>query len=76
MQAATVDQFLVSVLIEEALQSIFKEVFNEEEMAELGFGGATGLKERINTFQQIQASVSKHVESIAKFTDLETETYK
>jgi hypothetical protein len=78
MQASTSEQFVISILLEEALIRSLQRVLSPAEMEQMGFSESMiklSLQERLETFLSIQASVAAAAKDISSFTDLEATIY-
>ena len=78
MQASTSEQFVISILLEEALIRSLQRVLNPAEMEQMGFSESMvklTLQERLESFLPIQASVAAAANDISSFTDLEATIY-
>lgn len=77
MQASTSEQFVISVLLEDALtRALVKAGLTDEEVDRLGFQKDLTIADRILSFQGIQESVMKAAEVVAPFTDIESDVYR
>ncbi len=76
MQATTSETFLTGILMEQAIYEFLKEEENlsDDDLTKLGFGHQS-LKERLLSFGQIQKACSAVSPSLAKLTELESDTY-
>ncbi|MGD9346435.1 MAG: hypothetical protein PVH84_11260, partial [Candidatus Aminicenantes bacterium] len=76
MQATTIETFILGVILELGIRRVLKESLSDEELADLGFSQLTGWKERFQVFNRIRDQLIQSLQSIERFTDLESETYK
>lgn len=76
MQAATVDTFVLGMIIEQAISNVLKRFLSEEEMNVLGFKANLGLNERFSSFSALPQTMFQVKDAIASLTDRETETYR
>lgn len=76
MQAATSETFTMGVILEEAIYRVLKELLSEEELAQLGFTQRESIEDRLLSFDDIRKSLITSLEDIARFTSLESQTYK
>jgi N-acetylmuramic acid 6-phosphate etherase len=78
MQASTSEQFVISILLEEALIRSLQRVLNPAEMEQMGFSEVIvklSLQDRLSSFLAIQASVAAAAKDVSRFTDLEATIY-
>ncbi|MCS7227348.1 MAG: hypothetical protein NZ839_00095 [Endomicrobia bacterium] len=76
MQATTSETYLLAAILENAIFNILSKFLSTEEMDNLGFKNYNGVKDRLLYFENIRHFILKQLPDIAKFTELETETYK
>ncbi|MBT9150374.1 MAG: N-acetylmuramic acid 6-phosphate etherase [candidate division WS2 bacterium] len=86
MQSTTSETFILGVILEEGIYRLLKKLLTLEELSELGFSQAEpsldkfasemGLLQRILSFDRIMSYIANSLEEIARFTVLESETYK
>jgi len=76
MQATTIETFVIGHVLQIALERIFQRFLSKKEMAKLGFSHKLSLEEKLGEFSSILQEVKKQILSIAKFTELETFTYR
>ncbi len=76
LQATTSETFVVGVILEEALARVLGRLLPGPVMRELGFEGALGLARKLSDFAGVKAAVDSALPEIARFTDVETETYR
>ncbi|CDW79218.1 UNKNOWN [Stylonychia lemnae] len=76
MQASTTSQFIVSMLLENAMHRILSELLDQGELNDAGFQvGQMSLSDQIISFTKVQSQIKNHINDIAKFTELEYNTY-
>ena len=86
MQSTTSETFILGIILEEGIYRILKKLLTIEELSELGFSqvepsldkcaNEMGLLQRILSFDRIMRYIFNSLEDIARFTVLESETYK
>ena len=76
LQATTSETYVVGAVIEEALARVLGRYLTVSDMRELGFLSPPGLARRLGEFEEIKAAVDSALPAIARFTDLETRTYR
>ncbi|MBV8646876.1 hypothetical protein [Paludibacterium sp.] len=75
MQAATIELYVVGVLLEDALQRFLAARLASEERASLGFSGALDLKQRLLRFVAVRRSVARAARQLARWSEREAQTY-
>ncbi|MDP6928812.1 MAG: SIS domain-containing protein [Planctomycetota bacterium] len=75
-QAATIETFVLGVLLEEAAYRLLREELSAEELAAAGFVGDPGIAGRLSDFTATRTAVSGSVEELSRFTEMETMTYR
>jgi N-acetylmuramic acid 6-phosphate etherase len=76
MQATTIETFVVGAILEHALQIILGECLNRDEMRDLGFETSSSMDTKLSDFEATRRAVVASVREMARFTDLETRTYR
>jgi N-acetylmuramic acid 6-phosphate (MurNAc-6-P) etherase len=76
MQAATSETFIMGLIIEEGIQRALQYCLSSEELSYLGYTGHSHLEDRLSSFPTLLVALRDQLQNIAKFTELETETYK
>lgn len=76
MQATTIETFVIANILQTALDRSLRKFLSKREMAKLGFQEKIKLEEKLADFAEILPEVKKNIPAIAKFTALESETYK
>jgi N-acetylmuramic acid 6-phosphate etherase len=76
MQATTIETFVVGSILQAALERSLRKILSKNEMAELGFENEISLEQRLKEFSSILSQVKGSLPAIAKFTELEAQTYK
>ena len=76
MQATTSETFIMGAILEAGIESVLKEFLSKEELARLGFTRETSIEERLMSFDEVRKSLMASIEDIARFTALESQTYK
>lgn len=76
MQAATVETFIMGIILEFGICDFLKEFLSEEEMAELAFDPRIQWKERLQTFNATKNLLADSLEKIELLTELECDTYQ
>jgi len=75
MQATTIETFVIGNALQTGLERTLRRFLSKKEMAKLGFRGNFSLEEKLKEFSSILEEVKKNIDSIAKFTELESHTY-
>lgn len=76
MQATTSETFVMGLILEAGIYDILKDLLSQKELKHLGFSKAPEMKKRLQDFEKIQKYFLSSIEDIARFTALESETYK
>ncbi len=76
MQATTIETFVVGNILQLALDRTLRKFLSKKEMATLGFRSELHLEDKLKEFSYILEQVKGNLPDIAKFTQLEAETYK
>ena len=76
LQATTSETFVVGAILEEALARVLREHLARGELKALGYGAPVSLVERIAAFDRIKSAVDACVPDMARFTELEADTYR
>lgn len=75
MQATTIETFVVANIIQTALYRTLRRFLSKKEMSKLGFKDEFRIEDKLKEFSQILKQVKKSLPDIAKFTELEAQTY-
>ena len=76
MQATTIETFVVGNILQQALDRSLRKLLSRKEMAALGFKSELRLEDKLKEFSYILEQVKGNLSDIAKFTQLEAQTYK
>ena len=76
MQATTIETFVVGNILQQALDRSLRKFLSKKEMATLGFKSELRLEDKLKEFSYILKQVKANLSAIAKFTQLEAQTYK
>ena len=76
MQAATIETFVIGNILQVAIERTLRRFLSRKEMSKLGFKNELRLEEKLGEFSSILGEVKRNIPSIAKFTELEAQTYK
>ena len=76
MQATTIETFVVGNILQQALDRSLRKFLSKKEMATLGFKSELRLEDKLKEFSHILKQVKANLSAIAKFTQLEAQTYK
>ncbi len=76
MQATTIETFVLGIVLEEAVGRLLRRCLSPEEMAALGYGRSPTVSGRLCTFDRVKTAVDAAIPQTARFTELETETYR
>lgn len=76
MQATTIETFVLGNILQMAIERTLRKFLSRKEMSKLGFKNEIRLDEKLGEFSSILAEVMRNIPSIARFTELEANTYK
>jgi N-acetylmuramic acid 6-phosphate (MurNAc-6-P) etherase len=76
MQATTIETFVVGNILQQALDRSLRKFLSKKEMAALGFKSELRLEDKLKEFSYILEQVKSSLPAIAKFTQLEAQTYE
>ena len=76
MQATTIETFVIGNILQTAIDRTFRNILSKKEMAKIGFKDPIILEEKLKDFALILIKLKKSLPALAKFTELEAETYK
>ncbi len=76
LQATTSETYLVGILLECAVYELLAEVLSPAEMRQAGWDQPGDLRRALREFAEIQSAVEAEAGSIARFTELESDTYR
>jgi hypothetical protein len=76
MQATTIETFVVGNILQQALDRSLRKFLSRKEMAALGFKSELRLEDKLKEFSYILEQVKSSLPAIAKFTQLEAQTYE
>jgi N-acetylmuramic acid 6-phosphate etherase len=76
MQATTIETFVVGNIIQTALDRILRKSLSIKEMEKLGFITEQSLKNNFGDFSWLLKQVQANSDAVAKFTQLEAQTYE
>jgi N-acetylmuramic acid 6-phosphate etherase len=76
MQATTIETFVVGNILQQALDRSLRTFLSKKEMAALGFKSELRLEDKLKEFSYILEQVKSSLSDIAKFTQLEAQTYE
>jgi N-acetylmuramic acid 6-phosphate (MurNAc-6-P) etherase len=76
MQATTIETFVVANILQQAVDRTLRKFLSKKEMAALGFKSELQLEDKLNDFSNILRQVKLSLPAIAKFTELEAQTYE
>jgi len=76
MQATTIETFVVGNILEIALERTLRKFLSRKEMIKLGFEDEFRFEEKLKDFFYILEQVKNSLSAIARFTELEAETYR
>lgn len=75
MQATTIETYVVGNILQTALHRALKRFLSQKDMAKLGFKNDLRLENKLQEFSLILKSVKTSLPAIAKFTEIEAQTY-
>jgi len=76
MQAATINVFVLGHIIQIAIDRSLRRVLSPKEMAKLGFNKPLAVEDVLKDFTSILKQVKKKIPALAKWTELEADTYR
>ncbi|NIO48669.1 MAG: hypothetical protein GTN73_04410 [Candidatus Aminicenantes bacterium] len=76
MQATTIETFVVGNILQQALDRSLRKFLSKKQMTALGFKSELYLEDKLKEFSYILDQVKENLSDIAKFTQLEAQTYK
>jgi N-acetylmuramic acid 6-phosphate etherase len=76
LQATTSETFVLGIVLEEAIGRILGSYLTPAELETLGFNPAAPLAAKLNDFAGLKAAVDAALPEVARFTALETDTYR
>lgn len=76
MQATTIETYVVGNILQAALDRTLRKFLSRKEMAKLGFENEIRLEEKLKEFPLLLKQVEASLPAMAKFTQLEAQTYK
>ncbi len=75
MQATTIETFVIGNILEVAISNVLKSLLSAKEMARLNCTDTRPLEEKLGDFAAVLKEVESNVPAIARFTELEAQTY-
>lgn len=75
LQATTIETFVIGNVLQTALERTLRRFLSKREMRNLGFSSNFSLEEKLREFSSILKEVKRNIVAIAKFTELESQTY-
>ena len=75
MQATTIETFVVGNILQTAIDRTLRKFLSDKEMEKLGFMYEMRLRAKLLEFPKILEQVQANVNAVAKFTQLEAQTY-
>lgn len=75
MQAATIETFIMGVVLEEGIARVLKRILSPSELDEFGISSDQTLSQRLRSFIPLQRAVEQSAGAIARLTDLESAAY-
>jgi N-acetylmuramic acid 6-phosphate etherase len=76
LQATTIETFVVGVILEEAIARLLGEHLTPVEQSQLGIKPGDTVADRLSAFEGIRAAVEAAVPALARFSELEADTYR
>lgn len=76
MQAATSETFLLGAILESGIYTLLQKILTDEELAEVGFHKEILIENRLRSFKRIQKVLMQSLDTLARFTRLESGTYR
>ena len=75
MQAATIETFVMGVVLEEGIARVLKRILSPSELDEFGISSGQTLSQRLRSFIPLQRATEQSAGLIARLTDLESAAY-
>jgi N-acetylmuramic acid 6-phosphate etherase len=75
MQAATIETFVMGVVLEEGIARVLKRILTPSELDEFGMSSGQTLSQRLRSFIPLQQAAEQSAAAIARLTDLESAAY-
>lgn len=75
MQAATINGFVLGHIIQTAIDRSLRRSLSTKEMEKLGFNEPLAVEDMLEDFSYILKQVKKNISALAKWTELEADTY-
>ena len=76
MQATTIETFVVGIILQTAIDRTLRKFLSRKEMEQLDFVNEMRLTSKLLEFSRILKQVQSSVDAVAKFTQLEAQTYR
>jgi N-acetylmuramic acid 6-phosphate etherase len=76
MQAVTINGFVLGHMVQIAVDRSLRRSLSKKEMAKLGFNEPPDVKDVLENFTSILKQVKKKIPALAKWTELEADTYR
>jgi len=76
LQATTIETFVIGVILEEAIVRLLGEHLAPGEQTQLGIKPGPTVADRLSAFDRIRAAVDAAVPALARFSELEADTYR
>jgi N-acetylmuramic acid 6-phosphate etherase len=76
MQAATINSFVLGHIIQIAIDRSLRRSLSKKEMAKLGFNESFAVEEVLEDFSDILKQVKRKIPALAKWTEIEADTYR
>jgi len=75
MQATTVETYVIGVALQAAVYDLLKDFLSPKELQRTGFVRKYEIQENLRTFSVLLAKIKNAVQHIARWTELEAQTY-
>lgn len=75
MQATTIETFVIGTILQKGVESTLRRFLSQKEMAKLGWKNEVALEDSLRELSAILEEVKNKIPSLAKFTELEAQTY-
>ncbi len=76
MQATTSETFVLGLILEAGIYGFLKDLLTQKELEQLDFSQAPKIEKRLQGFEKIQKLLVSQIEDVARFTTLESDSYK
>lgn len=75
MQATTAESYVIGVALQAAVYDLLRDFISPKELQKIGFARQYEIQENLKTFSSLLAKIKNAVPGIARWTELEAQTY-